>query len=242
MRQETGYCLLIAAAFFVTLYFMHHHSRNSISIPSDAVAVGNELPQIIVLKERKDIYHAWKERDMRHRVVVHFDCNMQMKPFKYIRPEFINGIYIGISDLFNEDELDNETFMFYAAANGITRGIVGILPEDVFRAKGEEIMKSGYVYHKDRYEGIVFGIPRVVTTFKGLKHFEEPILLSFDARFFSHSGVLPDELYQKIKTMGIKVDIVAFSRSIGDKEVTAEGIEKLDRLIDLFRGHENHFI
>lgn len=234
MMRNAVYSLLILIFFLSTLHILTSYARDSRSYGSEIRTIGEKTPEIVVLERQREVYHVWKARRFHGRVVFHFDTEMDAKPFNKMRPRFEYGIFVGVVED-TEEQLDDGNFMYYAMADGIVRKVVGVVQEGVFEATNEkDTRKSGYFNYGANYKGSVAGIPRIITTLNNIPFFEEPVLLDFDVKYFSRSDVDIEELFDKLET--IRTDLVTFSMSEGEEGVTEEGIERMKKLIGLFRG------
>lgn len=234
MMRNAVYSLLILILFLSTLYILSSHAMGSRSYGYGIRTVGEKAPEIVVLERQREVYHLWKERRFHGRVVLHFDTEMDARPFNKMRPHFEYGIFMGVVKD-TEEQLDDGNFMYYAMAEGIVRKVIGIVPEVVFEATNEkDTRKSGYFNYGAYYKGSVAGIPRVITTVKNIPSFEEPVLLDFDVKYFSRSDIDIEELFDKLKT--VKADLVTFSMSEDEEGVTYDGIAKMRKFIGLLEG------
>lgn len=233
LKQNIFYSLFICIFFFLTLLAVSYHGKNSRSLPLQSVVIGVGVPEIVIVDHQKEVYHVWKERRMHGRAVVHFDIAMDTKAFKEAELKIAYGVYIGLE---REDRIDNDNFMFYSMWDGIIRRIIGVVPERIYLTAGEDLIKFRYYDYGGYYRGSFAGIPKIVTILKGLSTIEEPVLLDFDAKFFSDPGIVPKAVFDRLKILNIKTDLVTFSLSREEKDVSPDGVEKMKEFIGLLKG------
>lgn len=233
LKQNILCSLSICIAFASTLFVISSHGRNSRSLPARVVVIGEGVPDIVIVDNQKEVYPIWKERGIHGRVVIHFDIAMDTRPIKEMDRKFSNGIFIGVE---REDTVENDNFMYHAMANGVVRQIIGVVPESVIKAAYEDLRKSGYFKRGDHYRSLLGGIPKLVTSIEKMDQIDEPVLLDFDAKYFSRPDVMPEVVYKRLKDLRVKADIVTFSLSVGENDVTDEGIAKMKRTIELIKG------
>lgn len=233
MKHNILYSLSICIVFALTLFVISSHGRNSRSLSAHVAVIGEGVSDIVIVDNQKEVFPIWKERGAHGRVVVHFDIAMDTRPINEMNRKFSNGIFIGVE---REDTVENENFMYHAMANGVVRQIIGVVPESVIKAANEDLRKSGYFKHGDHYRSLLGGIPKLVTSIEKMDIIDEPVLLDFDAKYFSRPDVMPEVVYKRLKDLRVKADIVTFSLSVGENEVTGEGIAKMKRTIELIKG------
>lgn len=234
--KDAAYSLFVVIFFVATLILLSHHGNKSRTLSPNVVTVGEGIPEIVVVDEQREVYNLWKKRGLHGRVVLHFDNNMDIKPPRGVNLDIILGKFPGLLSSLAKDELDNENFMLFAIGDDVIRKLIGVTSEGIFNSSDKAIKGSEYFKYEGFYRGTVQGVPKVVTITGNLSPFKEPVLLDFDAAFFSNPDVGPEELFKRLKGLGIKTDLITCSLSIGEKGVTSYGIEKMKKFIELFKG------
>lgn len=225
----------------MVLFILSSHGKGSRIFSSNIVTIGEGRPEIAVVEEQWQVYDIWKSRGLHGRVVVHFDNVLDIKPLSGKNMDIVFGYYPGkLETLVNgpEKALGSENFILFAVADDIARKVVGVVPDTKLREIDNALRMSGYMKYSGYYRGFFLngGVPKLITTAKKLPSFNEPVLMDFDANFFSSSDVSPREVFDDLKRLRIKTDLVTVSMSRGDKDVSPEGIEKMKVFVELLRG------
>lgn len=125
-----------------------------------------------------------------------------------------------------EATLDDKNFLFVSLLKGIAREIIHIVPEQAFQEKLRFAEKNGIAATNGKINVPFRGSPRWIAPLSELKPIREPVLLYVNASFFEE--VEPAALFNHLRDIGLKTDLVVLCRSFDDDEVTPLEREKLD--------------
>jgi len=241
MLRIALYNVFVILFFIVALFFLSSHGKDSRKFAGTIVTFGQGIPETVLVENQREVYSIWKQRNVYGRVVLHFDTFMDIKPLDENSQDILFGRLSdwGLSSSSVEVKMSNENFMLFAITNGTVRKLIGILPEVVYlegnfyKQEGDSLHSTHYFPFSKYYRGTVRGSPKIVTILKNLPAITEPVLFNFDSLFFSSPDVIPEEIYDELKKLNIKTDLITFSLSSNDKGVTLEGIEKMRRFMKL---------
>lgn len=243
ISEHIVYSLLISASFLISLFILSSHGSSSRALASRPVVIGKKVPEIMVVRDQKEIFYIWKKAGLHGRIVLHFNTFLNMKPLEGINKQIVSGFYPGLLESITKESggaLEDENFMLFAVADGVVRKVIGIVPEDIFPEIEKELTGSRYINYGEYYRSVsmIEGSPKIVTTLKNLTALDEAVLMDFDARFFSAPDIVPERVYDALKGLMIKTDLIVCSLSENEEGITSEGIEKMNRFIRLLKTHE----
>lgn len=133
-----------------------------------------------------------------------------------------------------EAALDDKNFLFVSLLEGITREIIHIVPDRAFQEKQRFAEKNGIAATNGKIKVPFRGSPRWIAPLSELKQITEPVLLYVNASFFEE--IEPAALFNHLRDIGLKTDLVVLCRSFDDDEVTPLEREKLDAFARMMGG------
>ncbi len=231
--------ICIFLLFLAVLLALARHGAHARTYSKNIVTLGTSVPEIVQLQEKAQDYFIWKERGLHGRVLLHFDNIFDVSPPSREAMWVLSG-----NDHRNLVRFDsgignavrNDNYVLFAMSRFIVRKAILITARSKYADIRDELRESGYLPFRGGYLSNFIGIPKVVADTDHIPVIDEPVLMDFHADFFSNPDVSPDELYDKLIQLKLRTDLITFTTSREDRDVTLEGVKKMERFIELLRG------
>jgi len=201
----------------------------------------------IFVKKRVDVpreaYRIWKAAGYRGRAIVFVSDRWEsFDPDELIPAQMFRAYPLQLYNtarLFEDDFLNDATFLYVASLNGIVRKIVAIVPESEVGRMREAARKVKNSRVSDKGVYITrLGFPRWFTTAARFDGAAEPVLLYVGASYFRTAE--PDELYHRLAASGLRTDCVILCNETGNASVTPLEIARLSRFAQLMGVPSSH--
>jgi hypothetical protein len=186
-------------------------------------AVGASPCRAVVVDTPTAAFRFWRERGFHGRTILYVGSDWaRIDPDEFYtddpRRHYPLEVY-RLADRMEQEFLDDRTFLFVAAEQGVARRVVAVVSPAAFgqarenarRAKNARVTTdSVYVtYH---------GFPRWFTTAATLPPPDEPVLLYVAASAFRDSR--PEEVLATLRRKGVRTDAALLCTMMGDATVT----------------------
>ena len=182
--------------------------------------VGTRIVTLTVDKPT-EAYDVWQMMKFRGRVIVSLGRRLN---FVQIAASDIIPSYADFPIMpFNlpdkmEKAVTDRNFLFVSMKSGIARGIIHIVPEDVFSEKSAYSGRDSEVkVRSGAIDAPFLGSPRTITTLRNFRGLDEPALLYVNASFFRDRE--PAEVMEQLRRSGLTADYIVLCRSFDDDEV-----------------------
>lgn len=229
----TAAVLLLAVAVSLGLT---HYGRASRSYRA-ATPVDRPGEARFLTDSPQEAYRLWRAAGFRGRLVLYLaDRWQRLDPAEVQDNPPMSRPYplslYRIPEVLERERLSAATFLYLAALNGTTRGILALLSEPGYQEmrRAAAGSKFGRVF-AGRVSLPHQGFPRSFVNAAGLARQPEPLLVLVAASYFK--GSTPEELLALLSGRGVTSDCLVLCRMVGDPEVGPVERERLERFARL---------
>lgn len=181
-----------------------------------------------IIDRPEEAYGVWKESGFKGRVAVCFSRRLNFIDQDERTLISSNSFPLNIHNLAPviETSLNETNFLYVSMIKGITREIYHVVPENSFSERREFAIKQGVTVTNGSIHIPYRGAPRWIVPLSQMKPIKEPVLLYVNASYFEE--VTPEMLFDYLKRINLKTDLVILCRSTDDIEVAPLGRQKLE--------------
>lgn len=176
--------LAVLLCFLLFLAWVNTGAREKRSIPPRREG---ETPELYRVTSQRDIYEVYKRHGLWGARVVQVNRFLNMVDY-FPREELRSAPFplttFDVRPLY-EKGLDAHNWLFIAAMTGMARSVLVVLPEEVFRERGEALKATFHAAAPGHsIKGYTYDVPMLVATMNDMPTVDEPVVMNVDAGFF----------------------------------------------------------